>query len=353
MPSVALPAWLWRDPRPLYASSRYKTADPESPVRFVQVFQSLPWLGPFYMEWEKNFDVSSSFQVIRDNQALPIVATILYLSFLIEGKKYVERRRREGKGPINLGLFPAFWNAFLAAFSVLGATRVVPHFLFLFTHKDFKTTVCEAPDKAGYGDGAAGLWVMLFTVSKLFELVDTVILVLKGKDPMFLHWYHHVTVLLYTWFSYSARNPGIYFVAMNYSVHALMYSYYFLMELRLWPKWFSPMWITMAQILQMLVGVGITVSAFVFSRDPSCALVRGLIPWCAAMYATYLYFFVLFFLERFFPAFNPAAPGAARGLSGGKAGRTGGGVRRRRGGESVPAAGGGGRRQRPASRKAE
>lgn len=42
--------------------------------------------------------------------------------------------------------------------------------------------------QAGYGDGAAGLWVMLFTVSKVFELVDTVILVLKGKDPMFLHW---------------------------------------------------------------------------------------------------------------------------------------------------------------------
>ena len=42
--------------------------------------------------------------------------------------------------------------------------------------------------QAGYGDGAAGLWVMLFTVSKVFELVDTFILVLKGKDPMFLHW---------------------------------------------------------------------------------------------------------------------------------------------------------------------
>lgn len=49
--------------------------------------------------------------------------------------------------------------------------------------------------------------------------------------------YHHVTVLLYTWFSYSARNPGLYFIAMNYTVHAVMYSYYFLMELRLWPKW--------------------------------------------------------------------------------------------------------------------
>ena len=48
--------------------------------------------------------------------------------------------------------------------------------------------VHSPPWQAGYGDGAAGLWVMLFTVSKVFELVDTMILVLKGKDPMFLHW---------------------------------------------------------------------------------------------------------------------------------------------------------------------
>jgi elongation of very long chain fatty acids protein 6 len=65
---------------------------------------------------------------------------------------------------------------------------------------------------------------MLFTVSKLFELFDTVLLVLRKKHVMFLHWYHHATVLLYTWFSYSARNPGIYFIAMNYSVHAVMYT---------------------------------------------------------------------------------------------------------------------------------
>ena len=24
---------------------------------------------------------------------------------------------------------------------------------------------------------------------------------------------------------------------MNYTVHAVMYSYYFLMEMKLWPKW--------------------------------------------------------------------------------------------------------------------
>ena len=180
------------DPRPLYKTSKYLTHDPDHPkrfVRFVQVFQSFPFLEPLYTEWEKKFDVSTAYNAIRNNKWLPILAVILYLSFLIEGKKYVERRQKSGKGPVPLGKFPAVWNGFLALFSIMGALRVVPHFLFQFTHKDFKATVCDAPEAAGYGDGAAGLWVMLFTVSKVFELMDTVILVLKGKEPMFLHWY--------------------------------------------------------------------------------------------------------------------------------------------------------------------
>jgi len=39
-----------------------------------------------------------------------------------------------------------------------------------------------------------------------------------------------VTVLLFTWFCYTHENPGIIFVAMNYSVHAIMYSYYFMVR---------------------------------------------------------------------------------------------------------------------------
>ncbi len=61
------------------------------------------------------------------------------------------------------------------------------------------------------------------------------------------------------------------------------------------------MFITLMQITQMLVGVGITVAAAVYSRDPEqCGVVQDLVPWCCAMYSTYLYFFVAFFVERFF-----------------------------------------------------
>lgn len=63
--------------------------------------------------------------------------------------------------------------------------------------------------------------------------------------------YHHVTVLLFTWFTYSNENPGIIFIAMNYSVHAVMYLYYYLAIIKAVPKWF-PVWIiTLAQILQV------------------------------------------------------------------------------------------------------
>ncbi len=43
---------------------------------------------------------------------------------------------------------------------------------------------------------------------------------LRKKPLIFLHWYHHVTVLLYCWHSYYEQTTyGLYFIAMNYTVH--------------------------------------------------------------------------------------------------------------------------------------
>merc|ERR1712106_1029927 len=75
----------------------------------------------------------------------------------------------------------------------------------------------------------------------------------------FLHWYHHVTVLLYSWSAYALPIPASpIFVAMNFCVHSIMYGYYFLMAMRIKPKWFSAIYITIAQIVQMVVGVLVT-----------------------------------------------------------------------------------------------
>jgi elongation of very long chain fatty acids protein 6 len=94
--------------------------------------------------------------------------------------------------------------------------------------------------------------------------------------------------------------PGIFFVVMNYSVHASMYFYYFLMAARMRPKWFNPMIITAMQISQMGVGVAVTLAGFYFYKtDPTCSLEAENNTAAFIMYGSYLFLFMQFFVGRY------------------------------------------------------
>nr|CAD7567629.1 unnamed protein product [Timema californicum] len=92
-------------------------------------------------------------------------------------------------------------------------------------------------------DRVSGFWTWMFVLSKLPELGDTVFIVLRKQPLIFLHWYHHITVLLYSWFSYTEYTASArWFIVMNYFVHSVMYSYYALRSMgyslpraRVWP----------------------------------------------------------------------------------------------------------------------
>ncbi len=61
-------------------------------------------------------------------------------------------------------------------------------------------------------------------ISKVAELGDTILIVLRKKPLIFLHWYHHVLTLNYGVLSYmegTAFNSWI--VWLNFTVHAFMY----------------------------------------------------------------------------------------------------------------------------------
>lgn len=51
------------------------------------MFQILPALDNFYFGWEKDFKIRDTFLWIQENSWLPIMSVILYLSFLVEGKR--------------------------------------------------------------------------------------------------------------------------------------------------------------------------------------------------------------------------------------------------------------------------
>jgi len=194
----------------------------------------------------------------------------------------------------------AAWNLFLAVFSFIGAARVLPHLFMILWEYGLEYTSCRAPGRS-YGSGPSGLWVCAFIFSKYFELIDTVFLVLRKKPVNFLHWYHHCTVLLYCWHSYMWQiSTGIYFAAMNYTVHAIMYFYYYLAAVGKPPKW--SLFVTTIQLSQMGVGIAVVVYH-------STALLAGTIPHCdghvpnnvaaLVMYASYFFLFAQFLVERY------------------------------------------------------
>merc|ERR1719361_428119 len=107
--------------------------------------------------------------------------------------------------------------------------RVTPHLLHNIITGEPRDLLCVDPETV-YGFGSTGLWITLFMLSKFAELLDTFFIVIHKKPLIFLHWWHHITVLLYCWVSYTTHHPaGLIFTAMNYAVHAFMYGYYFLM----------------------------------------------------------------------------------------------------------------------------
>eukprot|EP00755_Sulcionema_specki_P007443 Sspe_Gene.5579::Locus_1845_Transcript_1_1_Confidence_1.000_Length_904::g.5579::m.5579/K10203/ELOVL6; elongation of very long chain fatty acids protein 6 len=183
---------------------------------------------------------------------------MVYLVIIFQGPQFLEN-----VPAMKLKWTFALWNLFLSVFSFFGLFFTVPVLLQNLRDNGFKYTVCTNP-KQWYLEGAAGLWVMLFIYSKIPELMDTVFLVLRKRQVIFLHWFHHCTVLLYCWHAYhNAIAPGLWFAAMNYTVHSVMYLYYFLMiagYLRGVTKKIAPL-ITTIQILQMVMGIVVTVTS--------------------------------------------------------------------------------------------
>ena len=248
--------------------------------------------------FEKYYDPMPVLHWMQRHPFIPIWTCLIYLIGITTGQYYMKHQVRKQRFHFRSTL--AIWNFVLSTFSFIGMIRTVPQLLHNLMTLSLRDNVCLDP-RATYGSGSTGLWIQLFVLSKFPELIDTVFIVLHQKPLIFLHWYHHITVLLYCWHSYVTKSPpGIFFVVMNYSVHAAMYLYYGAMTLRMVPKWFPPMIITTLQISQMMVGMIVTGIAFYYSQtSPTCGITTENNMAAFLMYGSYLILFVQFFVGRY------------------------------------------------------
>lgn len=248
------------------------------------------------LPFERDFHPETTVNFAANNWPLAIGIVVAYVAFITLGSMIMERQEK----PFDLRLPLAAWNAFLCVFSFIGMLKTMPYLVGSLLTQPFEETVCTAPTDS-WGVGPSGFWVMLFIYSKIPELIDTVFIVLRKRPLIFLHWYHHVTVLLFCWSAYSTTaGSGLYFVAMNYSVHALMYGYYCLQALRMCPKSFPAVIITISQIAQMFIGTGVCAACWYYNltgkscHNETSNLIAG-----GLMYGSYLYLFCDFAVRRY------------------------------------------------------
>lgn len=194
--------------------------------------------------------------------------------------------------------FFAIWNLFICLFSIMGCIIVNRYVYDNIISKGIVKSLFIPPVTYPYD---VGKWISLFAFSKFIELGDTVFLVVRRKKLIFLHWYHHSTVLLFCWYALARRVPfTIHFAGMNYFVHSIMYLYYFCTNIGLYHVVSHVAFlITLLQVTQMVLGIGIVSITYLHRKSyPELNLDTALF-WAFAMYFSYFLLFAGFFVKRY------------------------------------------------------
>ncbi|ETV68496.1 hypothetical protein H257_15499 [Aphanomyces astaci] len=268
-------------------------------ARLPYLHEQYPRLAVLYpFAFENTFMLTWEAQFCRSTMHLCVALCAAYCFSCYFGKQIMRSREAFDMTPVL-----ALWNLSLSTFSACGALRTVPFLLHSIYHHGVYHSVCSDAT-AHYGNGPVGLWVSMFIFSKIPELFDTFFVVIRKKPLRFLHWYHHITVLLFCWHAYSVRSSsGLYFVAMNYTVHAVMYMYYFLTAVGYRPRW--AYLVTTLQLSQMVVGVAVCAASVIYlstsssSSTTTCHANRTNLQYGIVMYASYFALFLHFFIQRY------------------------------------------------------
>lgn len=250
-----------------------------------------------------------------------VAASLLYFPTVI---LLQQRRGKQGRGQEQqrtLRWIAFIWNLLLSVLSLWGfvaATVKQPGLLLTtsFPEKDYHPTV--------------RMVIAIFTLTKAVEFGDTILLFLKRRPIPFIHTYHHCTVTLYCLHAqYTNVSFAHLFALMNLFVHAIMYMYYaaataapgakFLRRLR--PG------ITLLQLLQMLVGMYVSVSGLLASQQLDASFQGGHVQQldllshlrgeqlnarlAVCMYTSYCFLFARLYCSSYLPSFDSDRLGLA------------------------------------------
>lgn len=190
-----------------------------------------------------------------------------YLSSRTDGKN-----RIQGKG---WDVAVAIHNILLCVYSVWTFAKTGPAFISAFWRSWWEGgfaglahVFCDS-DTAIWSATSFPSVCWLFYISKYYEIVDTAIILLKGKRVDLLQSYHHTGAIWTMYAGFRSAAPPVWlFVIFNSAVHSIMYCYYALSAMKLPFPRFLKKQITRMQITQFLVG-GSLAASYLFIQLPA------------------------------------------------------------------------------------
>jgi len=259
----------------------------------------------------------NNFKVADDmfgmNYKAPLIGSIGYLVVIYGLKHFIQLTSGKSVDPKHksgrlVHFLTQVHNIFMVALSFSMFIGVIYAAYTRVFHSEangsiFRGLICpkDAPEgqESTALDGPIGFWIYIFHLSKYYELLDTVLLVVKRKPLIFLHVYHHLVMVSATWFMLSDRwLVGAWWcVLVNSLVHTFMYYYYYIAANGKTVSWKSLM--TAGQIIQLWSGFLLVVYWIYVKNTHQCT--QG---YYAGMYSHFtncvlIYQFCAFYVRKY------------------------------------------------------
>lgn len=206
----------------------------------------------FTINYNTLYPLNSFFNYFS-NPFIPFLTVLFYLFFskiiFINIKDYFQLKSRG----IIIQTITIIHSIILAIYSGWTWYNTWKIFIPYLLKHGFFITFCDVNNELWVNQDVS-YWMTHFYISKIYEFIDTWIILLKGREPMFLQVYHHAGVVIAMWGLVMTQcTGGSILILLNSFIHTLMYTYYTFAAL----GYHTPLkhYLTELQLLQFVVGI--------------------------------------------------------------------------------------------------
>jgi hypothetical protein len=179
-----------------------------------------------------------------DDYKFPLYTSIMYLTLIFFLYKWMEKRNA-----MKLNIILGIHNLFLCLLSIVMFVGFLRGIVLIYQEDGLLSLYCGSSTK---NNEIMLYWASIFYLSKYYELLDTVFVILRKKQLTLLHVWHHFSVLYACWLATHERlMMGWISAFINCFVHILMYYYYSIQSFSRREIWWRK-YITSIQIFQFI-----------------------------------------------------------------------------------------------------